>query len=157
MGYRIRLLAPSEDVPAAGQIAAALRAEGFDAPVAAAPADAGWESLTVHPAGQEPIRVQRSLRRGEENRVDEEVDAFLDELLDLDQTPGVQQVEDALRRARQMIVLDVPEEFPWGAGRTVVDALVEYLADATEALIQADGEGFYDRMGELLVPMEWLE
>ncbi len=154
MSYYIRLLAPAEGVSPAGEIAAALKAEGFDVAVDAAPAGPAWETLTVWPAGQETITGHRTLRQGEENPVDEEIDAFQDELLEREESPGLAQVEDALRRTRQMILLEVPESFPWGEERTVVDALVEFLADSTEALIQADGEGFYDRMGDLLVGME---
>ncbi|MBI3944793.1 MAG: hypothetical protein HY321_02665 [Armatimonadetes bacterium] len=154
MSYCIRLLSPVEAAPAAAEIAAALGAEGFDSQIQAAAADAGWERLELRVPGEDPLRATRSQRRGEENPVDEEIDAFLDLVLQAEETPATRQVEDALRRARQMILLEVPDTFPWGAGRTVADALVEFLADRTEALIQADGEGFYDREGNLLLAME---
>ena len=73
--------------------------------------------------------------------------------MELEETPGVRQVE-ALRRARQLIMLEVPDTYAWGQERTVVDALVELFTEPEGSLIQADGEGFYDRKGDLLVPLE---
>lgn len=154
MSYYIRLLAPETGVPAGATIQEALNSEGFTTAVAGAPADAAWESLSVEPAGQNPILLRHDLREGEENPVDEEVDNFLDLLLEEPDSPEVSRVEAALRQARQMIVLEVPDEFAWGTGRTVVDALVQFLVEKTGAIIQADGEGFYDQDGNLLLAME---
>lgn len=154
MSYFIRLLSPTEDVPTVGEIERALQSEGFAVQLTAAPEAAAWQSLELRVPDQPPVAVARHRRRGDENPVEVEVDSFLDLLLDHEETPGVRAVEAALRRARQMLVLQVPDAFPWGAERTVVDALVEFLADHTEALIQADGEGFYDREGNLLIAVE---
>lgn len=154
MSYCIRVLAPVDDAPSAGEVARALQEEQFCASVAGSPSDADWERLTVQLPGQPPIEVERSIRVGEENPVDREVDGFLDELVECEETPGVQQVEAALRSARQLLVVAVPESFAWGSERTVVDALVEILSEPPGTVIQADGEGFYDREGNLLVPME---
>lgn len=153
MSYSIRILAPVESAPAASEIRAALRHEGFDVSLEPSPSDADWGEIRLSTQGQ-TILLARGLRAGEDNPVDDEIDVFLDLLLEQEDTPGVQQVEDMLRRARQEFYLEIPDEFPWGAGRNVVDALVEFVADRTEGLIQADGEGFYDRMGNLLVAME---
>jgi len=154
MSYTIRLLSPKESVPPAPDVAASLKGEGFDAAVAGAPDGEGWEMIEVRLPAAEPIQVSRFLREGEENPVDEEIDGFVDELAEREETPALEQVMDALRKARQMLVVDVPESFAWGEERTAADALVEFLADSTEALIQADGEGFYDRMGDLLAALE---
>ncbi|NLC57542.1 MAG: hypothetical protein GX774_11950 [Armatimonadetes bacterium] len=154
MSYCIRVLAPVEEVPTAAAVTQALHDEGFAATVSATPAAENWERLVVELPDQPPVTVRRSLRQGEENPVEVEVDAFLDELLELEETPGVRQVEEALRRARQLIMLEVPDTYAWGQERTVVDALVELFTEPEGSLIQADGEGFYDRKGDLLVPLE---
>ncbi|HHX38330.1 MAG TPA: hypothetical protein GX715_00060 [Armatimonadetes bacterium] len=154
MSYTIRLLAPKEEAPSVAVIERALRDEGFEVTIARVPPTGTWEQLELQLPDEDPVKVRRYLREGEENPVDEEVDGFLDELLDRDETPGLTQVMDALRHARQMMVVEIPDSFPWSEERTVVDALVEHLADATGAVIQADGEGFYDSAGNLLVPME---
>lgn len=154
MSYTIRLLAPNEQVPPPAEVERALRDEGFDVAVAGTPASDAWETLEARLPGVDPVTARRSLREGEVNPVDVEVDEFMDELLDREETPELAQVMDALRHARIMIEVEIPEAFPWSEERTVVDALVEHLADSTGAIIQADGEGFYDNAGNLLVAME---
>ena len=64
---------------------------------------------------------------------------------------GLTQVMDALRHARQMMVVEIPDSFPWS--EAYPSSTWSGIARIHRRGCQADGEGF-DSAGNLLVPME---
>ncbi|MDH7569267.1 MAG: hypothetical protein QHJ73_06745 [Armatimonadota bacterium] len=154
MTYCIRLLSPVEKAPSAVELDDWLRTEGFPVSIDPHPGPNDWGRLTITDAQGRTLVVRRHLRRGDENPVDEEVDSFLDHLLEMDDSPAVRRVEEGLREARQMLILEVPDDYPWGTEQTLADAVVQVLAERTKALVQADGEGFYTSDGELILELD---
>ena len=80
---------------------------------------------------------------------------FIDELADLEDTPAKNQVIDHLRKTRFIVscqlLSDCDED-----GYEANGQFLDYFVDHCGALIQADGEGFYERMdlGEILLPLK---
>ena len=99
--------------------------------------------------------VECNRDEGDESLAKAECQEFMDELADLEDTPAKNQVIDHLRKTRFIVscqlLSDCDED-----GYEANGQFLDYFVDHCGALIQADGEGFYERMdlGEILLPLK---
>jgi hypothetical protein len=155
LDYYIRILSASADAPTAGDMAAAAARAGYAlAGVRGAdPKDPEWRSVDLEYDGDRcPLRIERHLAAVAGDLAD--VARFSERVGAPGRSKAKKQVREFLAETRQIIALRVPDHVldseDWG----LVHALLYFLQPRLNGLIQADGEGFYNGDGKLLVALD---
>ena len=107
---------------------------------------ADWKHLHLFYAeGRAPLRLERQSLHGDAP-LPNSLRALMDATAAAKDSRGKRRVLDFLAQASQVFELGVPPDFDWHAGRHLVSTeLLNYLQKETDGLIQADGEGYYER------------
>ena len=106
--------------------------------------DASWsEAEVVYKAGKQPLLVDVSRASSGDELLSDEVEEFVEFLEDVDDSPGKQKVLAHLADSRAVVGLqllgDVDDD-GYNAAGTFLCFFVEHCG----AMIQGDGEGFYE-------------
>lgn len=98
------------------------------------------------------IMLDRSVRGDEGDVFGEEIEEFQDVLKDVEGA-GKGAVSEILQNASQIFACYLPDDLT-EEGWELVESMLEKLLDATEGSLQVDGEGFFDKEGELLLAID---
>ena len=148
MWYRVFASIPDEPNPAA--LVEHLHALGHSFTPHFHGDDLGWTSGSFDfPAGS-PVTLGRYLTKADELRAD--LNAYAAELETMDYNPNHVMLMEKVIQAQQLFTVRKPFDH---SGESALDALVEalvkWLAERTEGIIQIDGKGWHTKDGDLLL------
>jgi hypothetical protein len=92
-----------------------------------------------------PIVVECNRDEGIDSLARAECEEFIDEVRELEESPARTRVIEHLRKARFVVCCQLLSDID-EAGFEANGQLLDYFVDTCGGMIQADGEGFYDRM-----------
>lgn len=115
--------------------------------------DPDWKTVHLSYEDRRPsVMVDRSISGAEDFA--EEIDEFRTAMQSVEgQDEGRAVVEKLLSETEQIIACMIPDDFT-EEGWELVEYLLELLLDATDGTLQADGEGFFDKEGELIFAID---
>ena len=147
--YILRIFARKSGAPSPQAIGDHLRSRRFAVRIesgAVSQHSEGWTRLRVFYApGRSPLGLERQSLHGDAP-LSEPLRALMDATADAKDSRGKGKVLAFLGECRQVFELSVPPEYDWHAGRHLVTTeLLDYLRQATDGMVQADGEGYYER------------
>jgi hypothetical protein len=162
MPYYVRAFCTATQPPTINTVMQSLRQRGSD--FTAQVDDASelnspvWGQFElIYKPGNGPIVVECNRDQGDKSLAKAECQEFVDEVMDLEDAPAPAkgQVVGHLRKTRFIIscqLLSDCDEDGYEANGQFLDYFVEHCG----AMIQADGEGFYERMdtGEILLSLK---
>jgi hypothetical protein len=172
LGYYVRAFCTQPDLPPLAEIQAWLRERGSNAVLyepdhAVEAAQAGsppppildlsaaeWDQLGItYAPGKSPILAECSQDDGtDDSLVREEVDEFLEFLEDAPRGDAKAQVVRHLKATRLIIACQLATSDIDDRGYAANDQFLEFFVQRCGAMIQADGEGFYQG-STLLLPL----
>jgi hypothetical protein len=115
--------------------------------------DENWRRAGIrYKADKQPLVVEVSRSSSGDELLSEEVEEFVEFLEEVDDSPEKQKVLEHLRDSRAAVVVQLLEEID-DDGYDAVGAFLGFFVEHCGAMIQADGEGFYER-NRLLVELE---
>lgn len=150
MWYRVFGL--GEIMPQPAELQQALRDDGFDVPLEVRGDDLGWTALGFRlDSDSSPIHVERYLSPDDDIRSD--LDAWAGWLETQDHAPNHQMLMERVVSTRQLFTIRRPLDHSNEIRlEQVAQLVVQFLARATDGLVQIDGKGFFDADGlELLI------
>jgi hypothetical protein len=160
MAHFLRVMTKTTNAPTIAVLAEALEQEGFVFATFPKREDERFTTpnwRTFHLSYEEQSRslmLDRSLRGQEERELEEDVEEFLEQLQGLEGDEGKKkQVVDILNETNQMFALYIPDDIT-EEGWELAEKLMENLLEMTDGVLQVDGEGFFDKEGELILEME---
>ena len=113
----------------------------------------GWPQFLVAGGAEDrPVFLVEASSAGEPNSLfEDEIEEFLDFLDDAPASTATRSVIDRLKQSRTIVAVQIlgPDDDAVAAA----SPLVAFFAERCDALIQADGEGFYEG-DNLIVPLE---
>jgi hypothetical protein len=116
--------------------------------------DTDWRTLHLaYDKNVASVMLDRSVRGDEGDVFDEEIEEFQETLKTVDDGAGKQAVVDVLQNASQVFACYIPDDIT-ETGWELVESLLEKLLDTTGGSLQVDGEGFFDKEGELILAVE---
>lgn len=143
------------DIPDPEGLRAELGKAGVEASVSAEPGEApGWWLLEVGKAEWgAPVLLARC--RNDEESLNEELGELLDLIEDECQGGAQDFVRDVLLYTVASYQVEVPGELAESeSGQAVVQAIARWLCSTTDGLLYAEGAGFYDEAGDLVLDLE---
>jgi len=153
MGYYVRALCKAREVPSIVAIVDRLRDHGFA--VEAKPRDPAelnsphWAQFElVYEPGKLPIPVECYRDTDDDSLVPEEVSEFLDEIAEVNDSPGKIKVREHLKATHTIISCQLLSDVD-DHGYRANDAFLDLLCKDCDGMVYADLEGFYD--GQTLV------
>jgi hypothetical protein len=99
------------------------------------------------------VMLDRSVRGDEGDVFGEEIEEFQEALKSVPESAEKTAVQQILQNASQVFACYIPDDMT-EEGWELVESLLEKLLDSTEGSLQVDGEGFFDKEGELILSME---
>ena len=113
-----------------------------------------WRTLHLaHDRNVASIILYRSVRGDEGDVFNDEIEEFQEALNSVADAPEKQAVQQILQNASQIFACYIPDDLN-ETGWELVESLLEKLLEATDGSLQVDGEGFFDKEGELLLAVE---
>ena len=102
------------------------------------------------------IVVECTRDEGEDSGAREECLEFIEEIVGSEDAPARDKVIEHLKRTRFIVCCELPGDCDED-GFAANGQLLEYFVDHCGAMLQADGEGFYERMdrAKILLPLEY--
>jgi hypothetical protein len=146
VGYYIRVLSPSDDVPAHSALEKDLRSEHSKAELSLeAGAGTKWDQLLLsHQDGSEIAVVERNFG---DDLVTEEIEEFLEEIGDCQPRSSVEWLRQYLPTVRTIYAFQVLAGVELDGGWEVLGTLKSSVWRRASGIIQADGEGFTNEAG----------
>jgi hypothetical protein len=148
MGYYVRAFCASETVPTPRTLLEYTKKKGFSLGLEAVGIDMdndNWEQLVwVYKDGKLPILMECNRNTSEDCLFREEIDEFLDFI----GKPGIslkkRRVIGHLKESKYIIACQLPTSDIDDDGHDATGTLLTYFVVNHSAIIQADGEGFYE-------------
>lgn len=151
MGYYVRAFCTQGEVPPLRALLAFSAEQGSRLDLdreASKPAldDGKWEYVgIVYKDHKAPILLEVNQDDcGEESLVRDEIEEFLESLEDAPKNKSRRRVEKNLRNTRFIVAAQLPTADIDEDGYAALGHVLHYLIDNNGAMIQADGEGFYE-------------
>jgi hypothetical protein len=148
MGYYVRAFCASEVVPTPRAlleyvkkkgISLGLEGDGIDI------YDASWEQLAwIYKDGKLPILMECNRDTAEDGLFRKEIDEFLDFIGKPGLSLAKRRVMGHLKESKYIIACQLPTSDIDDDGYDANGTLLTYFVQNHSAIIQADGEGFYD-------------
>jgi hypothetical protein len=111
----------------------------------AGPDDPGWERVgLLYKDGKLPILLEVNRNDADDSLAHEEIEEFLEFLEDAPRDDGRRKVEDHLRATRFVVAAQLPTSDIDDDGYDANGWIMRFFVERHGAMIQADGEGFYD-------------
>jgi hypothetical protein len=156
MAHFLRVMTENQEAPSLPKLTKLLEDGGFE--IVTFPsadderfADPNWRTFHLaYDRHKLSLILDRSVKGDAE--LDEEIAEFFENLKQVE-GEGKSTVEAILSGTRQILALLIPDDIT-EQGWEVAEFLLEQLLEATDGHLQVDGEGFYDKEGELLFEME---
>jgi hypothetical protein len=115
--------------------------------------DENWREAEIrYDEGKQPLVVDVSRASSNDELLSDEVEEFVEFLEDVDDSPEKQKVLEQLRESRAVVGAQLLGDID-DAGYSAIGVLLSFFVEHCGAMIQADGEGFYDG-DRLLVELE---
>lgn len=118
-------------------------------------AAADWKSLHLaYDERSHSVMLDRSVRGQEERELEEDLEEFAEQLKALEaEEVKKKQVEELLAETNQIFACYIPDDM-LEQGWEMVEKLMETLLEMTDGVLQVDGEGFFDKEGDMMLEME---
>jgi hypothetical protein len=148
MGYYLRVVCTSEDLPPLGRVLEWAAAQGvsltLESSSPGALDSAGWREAELrYKPGRQPLVVDVS-RAGDGSLVAEEVEEFIEFLAEVDESADKRKVlAHHLRASRAIVTAQLLSDID-DDGYDAVGVFLGYFVEHCGGLIQADAEGFYE-------------
>ncbi|ASS76439.1 hypothetical protein CIG75_16725 [Tumebacillus algifaecis] len=158
MAHFLRVMTKQQTAPALAELTEVLKRAGFEFETFPDHeeerfADPNWQTLHIaYDANKMSLILDRSKAGDETGELAEEIAEFQENLQALE-GQGKAEVAAILSSTEQIFACLIPNDIT-ERGWEVAEKLLEQLLDATDGHLQVDGEGFYDKEGELLFEME---
>ena len=156
MAHFMRVFCRTQEAPAIPALVEKIEHIGFELKIFPAKddprfSDPDWRTVHLSYEDRRPsVMVDRSIRGAED--FEEEIEEFRSAVQAVE-GDGRAAVEQLLAETQQIIACMIPDDFT-EEGWELVEYLLELLLDATDGTLQADGEGFFDKEGELILAIE---
>lgn len=158
MAHFLRVMTKQQTAPGLAELTNSLAQEGFTFETFPDKeeerfADPNWQTLHIaYDPNKMSLMLDRSQAGDEKGELAEEIAEFQENLQALEGA-GKAAVAEILSGTEQIFALLIPDDIT-EQGWELAEKLLEHLLDATDGHLQVDGEGFYDKEGELLFEME---
>jgi hypothetical protein len=147
VGYHLRAFCTSEELPPLRPILEWAASQGVGLRLAGGPEvldDAGWREAELdYKPGKEPLVVDVSRASSGDELLAEEVEEFVEFLEDVDDSAEKGKVLAHLQASRAVVgaqlLGDIDDD-----GYNAVGVFLGFFVEHCGAMIQADGEGFYE-------------
>jgi hypothetical protein len=151
MGYFVRALCKATAPPKLSELQRWLKSRGNTAVIDDADLESeSWASAALsYKSGKLPILIECNRDEGQDSLLREELEEFSEFLEDAEASEGKRRVEAHLKATKFIVACQLPTSDIDDDGYDANDAFLAYFAEHCGALIQADGEGFYQ--GEDLI------
>ena len=158
MGYYTRVFCSSKEKPKINGILESLKAKGFKVRVnldKSALNDTNWTSFELtYAEGKSPLLIEINEKGKSDGIAEEEIEEFLEfigkpKLYELKK----KKVLNHLKQTEFIICIQLPTTDFIDLGYDVNGDLMEYIAEEFSGIVQADGEGFYEK-NKLIVELE---
>jgi len=147
VGYYLRAFCSSEELPPLRRVHewAATRGVALELEDTSAPLDADvWRKARIrYKPGKQPLVID-VLRASSDRTLSEEVEEFVELLEDLGDSADARKVLAHLRDCEAIVTVQLLSDIN-DDGYKAVDVFLRFFVDHCGAIIQADGEGFYER------------
>ncbi|MGZ4164789.1 MAG: hypothetical protein ACXVDB_08990 [Tumebacillaceae bacterium] len=159
MAHFLRVFTSTTDTPTLPVLANKLDMEGFDFNTFPKKDDPrflenDWRTLHIsYDERAASVILDRSLKGEEDKLFEEEIEEFQQSLAALEDSSGKQTVAALLANTQQVFACLIPDDIT-EHGWELVETLLEIVLDHTGGTLQVDGEGWYDKEGELILEME---
>ncbi|ARU61572.1 hypothetical protein CBW65_11540 [Tumebacillus avium] len=158
MAHFLRVMTKQQTAPGLGELTNSLAQEGisfetFPDKEEERFNDPDWHTLHIaYDPNKMSLMLDRSRTGDEKGELAEEIAEFQENLQTLT-GDGKAAVAEILSSTEQIFACLIPDDIT-EQGWELVEKLLEHLLEATDGHLQVDGEGFYDKEGELLFEME---
>lgn len=142
MAYYLRAFCTSNDIPPLRTVLdwAASQGVRLDAPKADLDTRTWEQAEVLYKPDRSPIVAEANA----DDLASEEAREFIESLDDVDESPEKQKVLGHLRQTRAIVAVQLRGDID-DDGYTAAGTFLTYFVEHCAALIQADGEGFYER------------
>ena len=148
MWYRV--FCRSEVAPSPAELLAALQADNPNIRGRFRGDDLGWTAATIELGPSTPVLVERYLTDADELRDD--LNSWAAYLETLDYSPNNGRLMEHVFQSRQMVAIRRPLDHPNEIeAERVCLTVARLMAFSAEGIYQAEGDGWYDGSGELLL------
>lgn len=158
MAHFLRVMTKTSEAPALVELTKNLKAAGYDFQTFPDQederfSDPNWRQYHLaYDAHKMSLMIDRSVKGDEGGELSEEIAEFQADLAGL-AGAGKEAIEALLAETEQIVACMIPDDIT-EQGWELVESLLETLLEATDGHLQVDGEGFYDKEGELIFSME---
>lgn len=148
MGYYIRILSPSDQIPSVGRMNTALVDANLKGKLnIESGTDDDWEQLILtHDDGQEISAIERNISSSGD-LVSEEIDEFLDEIADCKPASAAAWLTTYLPTVRTIYAFQILHGANISNGWELVREIQNAIFSEVGGVLQADAEGFTDEEG----------
>lgn len=159
MAHFLRVFASTTETPTLPVLANKLEMEGFDFDTYPKKDDPrflepDWRTFHIsYDERSASVMLDRSLQGEADKLFEEEIAEFIETLTALPDSSGKQTVQEILTATQQVFACLIPDDIT-EHGWELVEVLLEIVLDHTNGTLQVDGEGWYDKEGELILEME---
>lgn len=159
MSYYVRAFCTHGDSPPLGQLLSFAAERGasltLDPEVSSPDVDDGdWEQVgVVYKEHKASILFEVNRDKGDESLMREEIEEFTELLEDTPKGRNLRRVEKHLRKTRFIIAARLPVFDVDDDGYAALGHVLTFLVENNGAMIQADGEGFYEG-GKVVVVLD---
>jgi hypothetical protein len=142
LAYYLRAFCTSTDIPPLRAVLdwAASQGVRLDAPTADLDTRAWEQAEVLYKPDKSPLVAEAN----EDDLAREEAGEFIESLEDVDESPEKQKVLEHLRQTKAIVAVQLLGDID-DDGYSAAGTFLTYFVDHCAALIQADGEGFYER------------
>ena len=147
VGYYLRAFCRNDELPPLGRVFewAAREGIGLELPVSSALIDdPHWRQAEIrYTADKQPFVVDVSTGSSDDDLLSDEVEEFVELVKDVEDSAEKQTVLAHLRRSRAVVGVQLLGDID-DDGYNAVATFLRYFVEYSGAMIQADGEGFYE-------------
>ena len=147
MPYFIRVLSPSSDPVTASALQNGLKSAGLHAQLSADDGDADWSQLSVSRASGEELFIVERDEVSTESVGREELDEFLEEIVDALPTSGADWLKAYLPTVRTIYSFQILGSVRDADSWSIVSCVKGTIWRQARGIIQADSEGFTNEDG----------
>ncbi len=159
MTFFARVFSLAEDIPSRNAICEVLVEEGYDFSTAPGRTDedfneAEWHDFQFSYAeGMPLIMVERNTKTVNGELFKEEIDEFKETIDDAPYTKNTKKVKKIFEDVKQIYAFKLEEEMD-EAGWDFIEEILDFICDATDGYVQIDGEGIFDKNGDIMLEFE---
>jgi hypothetical protein len=142
MSYFLRAFCTTDELPPLRRVLDWAANEGVVLELHAPVDEQDWREAELrYSRGKEPLVVEASRARREDGLLSDEVAEFEELLVDVEDSPEKQKVLAQLRNSRAVVAVQLLGDDGYDAAGT----FLRFFVECCDAMIQVDGEGFYER------------